>query len=153
MDENEAAADRVGASRLKSGGGGGGSTFGDGISTASISLCCAEDGLMWISASSATPSMCGYDRFFAVFVGDRRVGVDALLDRAELLREVFRLVAEAEVDRDLTLSPELDGFGEATTISSSMTLFTGIRLFGIVNGLKKSFMLLLFTAGGMAFVC
>ena len=44
------------------------------------------------------------------------------------------------------------GLAGATPISSPITLLSGLRFLGIVNGLKKSFMLRLFTSffGGIA---
>jgi hypothetical protein len=150
-EENEVAAECSRASRLN--GGGGGAL----ISTAFISLLSADAGLMWTrEAPSAVPSYCGMllaltgERF-----GERLVGVDALLVCEESLRGLPRFLGFTLASEELLSSLGPEGFfGDATMISSSITSFRGMRFRGIVNGLKKSLMvLLLLLLGGIASAC
>jgi hypothetical protein len=106
-------------------------------------------------SSSSSPSTClKLDVCFGELCDEGFVGVDAPLEGEESLRGLPRFLDEALEAGDVLSLPRLDGlFGEgaaATTISSSITSLTGMRCFGIVNGLKKSLMLLLPCFGGIA---
>jgi hypothetical protein len=111
---------------------------------------------MWIrGSSSSSPSTClKVDVCFGELCDEGFVGVDAPLEGEESLRGLPRFLDEALEAGDVLSLPTLDGlFGEgaaATIISSSIVSFTGIRCLGIVNGLKKSLMLLLPCFGGIA---
>ena len=119
-----------------------------------MTLRCDDEGLLCIKFSSATPSSClTWLRLpDGLFVGDFFLGVEPLLgngldnalDNGELvyLGDLFVFVGEAVGCRCLRSGVGLC-FGAATMISSSTTSLIGMRFLGIVNGLKKSFMLLL----------
>lgn len=85
-------------------------------------------------------------------------GAEEACDVCELLFPFLRppgeSVGDCEAFRARRLPRGLDGFGEDTIISSSIVSFAGLRSFGMVNGLKKSLMLLFlgssFFTGGIA---
>lgn len=144
-------------SRVNCGGASGGRRDGDGdgISTAFNVLLVAELlGVLASGVSSDSSSVCeSADLFWGVtfcgvFLGDGRVGKvivweDMILEAGGCCCEPWCLGGD-EATGGLEPSFGLDGFGEETTISSSITSFAGMRFLGIEKGLKKSLMNVLF---------
>ena len=141
----------------------GGCSAGDATSTADMSGRCDPGGLTYVKGLSCLSS--GVEtasRSFGDVLGVLRFAgeevtlrdVEELRDDGELLRPSSRPLGRCEGSGDRNGLLWLDCLGCATMISSSMTVFAGIRVLGIVKGLKKSLMLRLlmpsFLAVGMA---